>query len=169
MPILYYYLEGFFIKCIYYPKTTELLDKMYEIFNRIINSRKFPISKIMRRVIQQEKERTFLKSAGDVLKIMIMNDFKPVFSENIKIALCELDREDINALASPTRFEILFNLRSPVIKKIVNKAPEIQKVLLIEELSHELAHILGYGLNSHDLVFFKKQRILKYKAILNLS
>ena len=87
---------------------------------------------------------------------------------NIKLAFCELSREDINALANPEAYEIFFNLRSPIIQKILTKDPEVQIALLIEELSHELAHILGYGLHKHDLEFFKKQRVLKYKAVLNL-
>ena len=86
----------------------------------------------------------------------------------IGLALCELDREDINALTNLVTQKIYINLRSPIIHKILTSNPEVQKVLLIEELSHELAHILGYGLKMHDLDFFKKQRILKYEAILNL-
>lgn len=87
---------------------------------------------------------------------------------NIKLAICELDREDINALTNPVKFEIFINLRSPIIQKIISKEPDVQKVILIEELSHEIAHILGFGLVKHDLEFFKKQRILKYKAFLNI-
>jgi len=87
---------------------------------------------------------------------------------NIKLAICELDREDINALTNPAKFEIFINRRSPIIQKIISKDLEVQKVVLIEELSHEIAHILGFGLVKHDLEFFKKQRILKYKALLNL-
>lgn len=97
------------------------------------------------------------KYVGDYL---VLND--------IKLALCELDRKDINALTNPDKREIFINLRSPIIKKILCQTPMVQKALMLEEMSHELAHIFGYGLIDHDTEFFQKQRILKYNAILNL-
>jgi hypothetical protein len=86
-----------------------------------------------------------------------------------QIGLCKLARDDINAIVNPGENKIFINLESPIIKKILLQKPEIQRIMLIEEISHELTHILGYGLEHHDEKFFKTQRILKYKAILNLD
>ena len=36
-----------------------------------------------------------------------------------------------------------------------------------ETAIHEVTHLLGYGLDGHDLEFFKMHRVLKYKAMLN--
>lgn len=84
----------------------------------------------------------------------------------INLALCRLDREDINALSNPKKREIYINLNSPLIQNILNKDSEVQRVMILEELSHELAHVDGFGFEKHDEDFFKRQRYLKYKALL---
>jgi len=86
----------------------------------------------------------------------------------IKLAICKMDKRSIIALANPLEREIYFNINSPIIKKIKKQGPRTQQALLLEEISHELAHILGYGLQAHDTKFFKVQRKLKYLAIENI-
>ena len=89
-----------------------------------------------------------------------------IIVNDIKLTLCKLDRDDINALTNPKEREIFINISSRVIKNILDLEPKVQKALLLEELSHEFTHILGYGNVNHDLQFFKMQRILKYKVVL---
>lgn len=93
------------------------------------------------------------------------SDSDSIKVNGISLALCEMDRNDINALANPRAKEIFININSIVIQKIIAQDYKVQRVLLMEEISHELAHILGYGLIVHDTPFFKVQRILKYIAI----
>ena len=76
-----------------------------------------------------------------------------------------MDRRDINALANPATKEIFININSVVIQKIFAQNYHVQRALLMEEISHELAHLLGYGLVVHDTPFFKVQRLLKYIAM----
>jgi hypothetical protein len=88
--------------------------------------------------------------------------------KKLKLGLCRISREDINGLTNLRDGEIFLNLNSPIIKLMKNNSGKTQKIMLLEELSHEFVHILGYGLESHDLKFFKMQRILKYKCLLKL-
>ncbi|MFW9879058.1 MAG: hypothetical protein ACFFG0_38755 [Candidatus Thorarchaeota archaeon] len=110
------------------------------------------------------KEQNLLNVADSALDLLLS---KVSIRYKIKIYLCQLSRNDINTITKIKEREILINLNSPIIQNILSKPIEVQKIILLEELTHEVAHLLGYGLESHDLDFFKKQRVLKYSFMLD--
>lgn len=109
--------------------------------------------------------RIFHNSSDRPRYIITRKDSDCISVNGMKLALCQMDRSDINALANPSTQEIFININSEVIRKISAQEEKVQRALLLEEISHELAHLLGYGLEFHDLSFFKVQRVLKYIAM----
>ncbi|MEA3557957.1 MAG: ATP-binding protein [Candidatus Thermoplasmatota archaeon] len=81
------------------------------------------------------------------------------------ILLCQMDNDEIIALADPVHRRIFLNTRSTLIDVMKDRPMEDQRVLLLDEICHEMAHILGFGLRVHDERFFKVHRYLKYRAM----
>ena len=108
----------------------------------------------MRKINKDRPRYTITRREGDHINV-----------NGVSLSLCKMNRTDINALANPQTKEIFINVNSIVIRKVSKQDYKVQKALLIEEISHELAHLLGYGLVIHDTAFFKVQRMLKYIAM----
>jgi hypothetical protein len=83
----------------------------------------------------------------------------------IGIVLCQMENEEIIALADPVHRRIFLNTSSTIIDIMKDRPAEDQRVLLLDEICHEMAHILGFGLRIHDDKFFRIQRYLKYQAM----
>jgi hypothetical protein len=106
------------------------------------------------------KERIFdvdMKGHEDIMKI-----------NGIGMVLCKMENEEIIALADPLHRRIFLNTSSTIMEIMKNRPKEDQMVLLLDEICHEMAHILGFGLRIHDDRFFRVQRYLKYQAMRRL-
>jgi hypothetical protein len=112
------------------------------------------------------KENFKLERVKDrIYQVDLQGDDTGLEINGIGIMLCQMENEEIIALADPAQKRIFLNTSSTMIEIMKDRPMEDQRVLLLDEICHEMAHILGYGLRVHDDRFFRVQKHLKYQAI----
>ena len=102
---------------------------------------------------------------GPLFDVKVGEQDEAMDINGIKMMLCEMDNGEIIALADHVHRRIFLNTNSSLIGMMKDRPMEDQRVLLLDEICHEMSHILGFGLRVHDEKFFRVKRYLKYQAM----
>lgn len=113
----------------------------------------------------KRKKLTIDREKDRIYEVVMKGDDTGLEINGIGIMLCQMENQEIIALADPANRRIFLNTSSTMIEIMKDRPMEDQRVLLLDEICHEMAHILGFGMRIHDDRFFRVQKYLKYQAI----